>query len=717
MSSNTNVEPMQLSTPERRPSTAIASLLGEEGHFGCHIPTPTRNNIARVTDQTDNPYFSREEILDGVASFIYKPIGPFKTDVPVAEVKKLISVSEVGPAWKGGDTKEGPHERANFFRKYVLPLIPVHVALAFHQPMLFQFSSKKKTSGRRRQYEAILVGMKGHCSAKIHGCPTTFGCGFTEKSINTLLNDPSAESIELSVFVHNGCIHAKGLAYGQLRGTARAKVIVEFESAGKKPAEFAKRSLQLASDDEYHSKNRGAAVTKLSAPNISREAKKKQQATSGFTTCKLANIPLAASITEKNDIEQRKRIGDETQDFLGIVRMVQLWPSFRIILYTKPNLQLFQYFSHGGQLVLHCDATGGLLNFPMVEEWKDKVLHTKLAVNPKYVCLSGEYTRDKQVSRLLSAITMAEMVSNKNTAADYGDFFSGFLSSVRQLFKNERTEQPLIIMTDCSIMLESGALLAFSSGDGMVHTRIEYSNAVLLHLLHYDKLVSAITCDTLGVDELRKKKEAASIILASLRMTVGIFLKECRSHVFRAPKHWMRSHQRSEFATMKPLFEGLLSKVFEEVTKEPKISVVIAQLSLVVAMLETEKFECPSFYDTTEVKECRGELEEGAEERMLKAVDSFIRGESESLHIQSMEDLRARLDHGDMKRKHILLHDSIVERAKEVMKGQCCAYLHSFPVSNDDANQKVATVDAVLHTAGAWRMVMRSNHGEKVVSV
>jgi hypothetical protein len=154
----------------------------------------------------------------------------------------------------------------------------------------------------------------------------------------------------------------------------------------------------------------------------------------------------------------------------------------------------------------------------------------------------------------------------------------------------------------------------------------------------------------------------------------------------------MHSHQSAEFAGTKPRFEGLLSKVFEEMTKETKISEVIAQLSLVVAMLETEKFESPSFYDTTEVKECRGELEEGAEERMLKAVDSFIRVESEKLHIQSMEDLRARLDHREMKRQHILLHDGIVERAKVLMKGQCCAYLHSFSVSNDDVNQKVGTV-------------------------
>lgn len=343
-------------------------------------------------------------------------------------------------------------------------------------------------------------------------------------------------------------------------------------------------------------------------------------------------------------------------------------------------------------MVLNCDATGGLLNFPMVEEWKDKILHTKLAVNPKYPIVESEYTRDKQVSRILSPLTMAEMVSNKNTATDYRDFFSGFHASVREVFQNDTTERPLIIMTDCSVQLESGALLAFSSGEGMASTRIEYGNIVLLHLLYYDKVVSTVTSATSGVDVTESKKEAASHVLASLRMKIGIFLKECRSHVFRAPKHWMHTNHSSEFAGMKPRYEGMLMKVFDEATIEPKISVVIVQLSLVVAMLETEKFDSPSFYDTTEMKDCRGSLEVAAEERMLQNVNSFIRVESERLHIQSLEDVRARLDHSDVKRKYILLHEDIVKRAKTLMKGQCCAYLQSISVSNDAVNQMMGTV-------------------------
>jgi len=290
---------------------------------------------------------------------------------------------------------------------------------------------------------------------------------------------------------------------------------------------------------------------------------------------------------------------------------------------------------------------------------------------------------------MLSPLTMAEMVSNKNTATDYYNFFSGFLSSVRVAFKDEVTKSPLFIMTDCCAQLESGALLTFSSGEGLASTRIECGNIVLLHLLHYDKAVSNIVS---GIGSIKSEKEATLLVLKLLEKRIGIFLKECRLHVYRAPKNWMHSHKSSEFAAMKACYEGLLMKVFDEATVEPKISVVIVQLSLVTAMLETEKFDSPSFYDTTEMKEHCGELEEEAEEQMLQNIDTFICVESEKLHIQSLDDVHTQLRHSDSKRKHILSYEAIVDRAKTLMKTQCASYLHSISISNDTVTQKMGTV-------------------------
>jgi hypothetical protein len=174
---------------------------------------------------------------------------------------------------------------------------------------------------------------------------------------------------------------------------------------------------------------------------------------------------------------------------------------------------------------------------------------------------------------------------------------------------------------------------------------------------------------------------------------VGVFLKECRSHVYRAPFQWMHRHKSNEFSMKKCRFEQLLKSVFEKVTAEPHISVVIVQLSLVVALLETEKFDSPSFDDAMEVKDCRGPLEKAADERALRDVASFICLESKKLQLQSLDDVRSRiLDDPGIKKKHIMLHDDIIERAKILMKGQCRMYLHAISVSNDSPTRKMGTV-------------------------
>lgn len=703
----TNAESMQLESPARPfrddQDTASDSMLTStgraasqgEGHPAPLLSTPLRNNIARITSRHDDPYFDREETIDGVPRLIYKPMGPFTIDVSVEEVKQVISVSEGGLTWvtAAEGKEEDPHHRSNAFRKWIFPQVPPHLALAFDQPILFAFSREeshttRKQAGRRRLFP-FMVGMKGKCSAKIHGCPSVFACGFTEESIKTLLGSPCPETISLSIEVRNACMHKKGLTYGQLRGPLRDDVIEDFISAGQKPSEYAKHAVQKATNSEFHSQNLGSVVTKAGAQNISREAKEKKIIASGLTNCKLSNVPRACSITNQRDVDARVRINDRKADLLGIVRKMELFPEFRLVLYTKPCVQLFQHLGKGGRLILHCDATGNLLNFPLVEQWKDKILHTKLAVNPKYPVIDGEYTRDKKVSCILSPLTIAEMASNKNTAEDYCDFFTGFLASVREAFPDEETERPLICMTDCSAQLESGLLLTFSSGEGKARTRIEYGNIVLLHLLFYDKAQS--DCAS-GVDTSTSQRELASRVLTSLRVSVGVFLKECKSHVYRAPFQWMHRHKSNEFAMKKGRFERLLKSVFEKVTAEPQISVAIVQLSLVVALLETDKFDSPSFDDTMEAKDCRGPLEKEAEERVLRDVASFICLESEKLHLQSLDDVRSRLDDPGIKRKHILLHDVIIERAKVLMKGQCRTYLRAISVSNDSPTQKMGTV-------------------------
>jgi hypothetical protein len=83
----------------------------------------------------------------------------------------------------------------------------------------------------------------------------------------------------------------------------------------------------------------------------------------GLTKCKLSNIPLAKGIMETKDIEDRDKINDASQDFLGVIHLVELVPTFQMVLYTKPCLQLYHYLARGRRLILNCDATGNFSIF------------------------------------------------------------------------------------------------------------------------------------------------------------------------------------------------------------------------------------------------------------------------------------------------------------------------------------------------------------------
>jgi hypothetical protein len=412
------------------------------------IPTPIRNSIARVQPKEHDPNFDHVKAdAAGLLYHVYKPVGPFSVELPFAEVKSLICVSEAGPSWQ---TSAAAAERSNILRKWIASEIPSHLALTFDQPILLKFlapsGGKKKSRGRPRQHPFV-IGYKGYCSARRDGCPTTFSVGFTKESLQKLLQPSVTETIELSIEVNDACVHVKGQQYGQVRGVARQLVIDQYNKAEKKPSEFSKTSLATATDNEFHSLNNSNIVTRGVAYNISREAKEKKRKSLGLTQCKLANVMIARSIMDKQDLKARDAIGDSSADVLGIIQSVELCPDFRMCMWTKTSVQLFQHLAKTGMLILNVDATGGLLDFPMVEELKEKILHTKMAVSPKYALVASEDMRDKTVSRMLSPLTIAEMVSNRNRGYDIHKFYQDFLKNVITP-TNEKAVMPLLCLTD-----------------------------------------------------------------------------------------------------------------------------------------------------------------------------------------------------------------------------------------------------------------------------
>lgn len=661
------------------------------------IPTPERNSIAGVKPKESDPHFDHLRTGDdGTLYNVYKAVGPFTLDIPSEEVISLISVHESGPTWK-----ELPAGRkaSVFFRTWIEPQLPAHMAFTFNKQFALKFvgeTGDKKRRGRPRAHDSLVVGYNGYCSAKKDGCPATFLAGFDEECMRALLQTPTPQTVKLQMEVTNACVHVKGRQFGGLRGASRQDVIDKYSASNMTPAEFAKMELEGVTDIEFHSSNRSKVLTREAVYNVAKEAKAKELVAAGLTACKLSNIMIVHQRMKSEDIAERRALGDDSNDVLGMLHHVELVPNFRMHLWTKPSCMIFHYMCKTDQCVVNIDLTGQLLNFPSVPHMKDKVLHTIFSISPKYAIVPGQHMQDERVSRMFSPLILAEMVSNKNKAGDMVEFYRGFLDGANTVVPGEETGLPLLCLTDCAAALQSAALKAFASPLRTSDlTRMEYGNHMLIYLLHYDKLVADIESG----DTTLLRKDVASRIVKDLkeRRLIVVFLKECKSHVCRAPPAWIRRQKGSDYPQhLKARVEDVLSHVFSKITKDNSIAHTMVQFAIVVALFETKRFDVMTkFDDGMETKEHKGQAEIAIENSMTRVIDGFVRNETQKLWIQSMDDVDEWLsDSGAIKRQHIVLHDGIVDRAKILMKKQGCVYLKGVSLDNNDGDsgQKVGTL-------------------------
>jgi hypothetical protein len=134
------------------------------------IPTPLRNNIARVGDRLEHPFFDRiiEDDETGLPpSIAYKAIAILTVMVPVTEFNKIITVNTCGAKWKefpdGENMKKG---KSYYLREWIEEAIPAHLALTFDQSFCLDFLVEgKKAVGCPRKHP-YLLGAQGNCSAK-----------------------------------------------------------------------------------------------------------------------------------------------------------------------------------------------------------------------------------------------------------------------------------------------------------------------------------------------------------------------------------------------------------------------------------------------------------------------------------------------------------------------------------------------------------------------
>jgi len=213
-----------------------------------------------------DPWYDKQEMVNGVERIIYKHIPAIVVRVPLAEVNSIIKVTNAGPAFV--HLKPPDQTRARLFRKWFGNVIPAHVALVFNQDVALSFPptmtvEEAAVVGCPRKFgNSLLIGKKGKCGAHTNGCKAVFVCGLSEATCRSILDGSADTEVEVCLEFEGVCSHEKGVAFGSLQGEAREQHMEGFIQAGKPPSQYAQHVLHGLSSEQLHSNNRAHVMMK-----------------------------------------------------------------------------------------------------------------------------------------------------------------------------------------------------------------------------------------------------------------------------------------------------------------------------------------------------------------------------------------------------------------------------------------------------------------------
>ena len=201
--------------------------------------------------------------------------------------------------------------------------------------------------------------------------------GFTPQALSTLFsNGRSAEgNVTAGMIIHGDCCHVKDESYGELRGQELidcAEKSVKMNLLGKMPLNCVKDERSCLSYSKKHSKNFGGApLTVSKANNLKQTAKKLLLRSYGLSVNGNAfgNIYEAGKTIMEKDSYLRRQIGDNTDDYRGILRQCNLSAgdddvkvsnsmSVKITLFNKTQVSIFHHTARTERMTLHLDGTG-----------------------------------------------------------------------------------------------------------------------------------------------------------------------------------------------------------------------------------------------------------------------------------------------------------------------------------------------------------------------
>ena len=394
-------------------------------------------------------------------------------------------------------------------------------------------------------------------------------------------------------------------------------------------------------------------------------------------------------------MKRRKSIRDGDESCPGLLQYFSMsHNSISAELFTRSSLLILRSLLRDGRLVLNFDGTGGLVNFPCCQHFHQKILHFFLSVNPKFSLLHKDVSLERMSGQILSPLLIAERISNVNN----GDSLHGFLQRVKDSLyemlgdaQDVNLPNPLLGLTDCSAAVQAAFLMTFPGSERTKdHGRQSYANTVSIHCRYFDMIIfrhlSAANQRTDGIIEAdyfnEDIKKTASTIITSMRRNCGMFLKQCRSHVFRAasgwPKHTLKVGLKGvPDAETKNRVMQILAANFTMLTAENSYTIALAKMSLLIALFQTEFFVCPQTFDRLSAcQDHRSPTEIAIEESLHQSTTKFIEQLASSIQISSLAEVESKVFPAEkISSKYDPLWQTLVRQAQSHLEKSCCCYL------------------------------------------
>jgi len=183
-----------------------------------------------------------------------------------------------------------------------------------------------------------------------------------------------------------------------------------------------------------------------------------------------------------------------------------------------------------------------------------------------------------------------------------------------------------------------------------------------------------------------------------MRSRVNLFLKECKAHVCRAPKRWVKK-KRKKLGKFSSSLDRVFSVFFPLALSQNRISKLLVCASVLVAVFETEFFIAEKISKTGEGCISFGKSEEEKkkvlqtrEDQLSRIWTSFFTNEMQKLRIFSLDTVEMELGKKEAKTEHSRIHEPIIARAREQLDFFICTLSSIFDY-NQNPDVKYGKLD------------------------